>query len=132
MKVSISFTRGTRILVPVRIRNGVSSQRPVMLHDTGARRTLITPGLAAGLGFEPGKFEETTRIVGAITTASAGLLTLDSVSVLGLEVAGLRVLCHPLPAALGVQGVIGLDYLNHFRVVIDGPAEKVTISERTQ
>jgi len=129
MRVSVSFTRGTRILAPVRIKNGVWTQRPAMLLDTGARRTLVTPGLAAGLGFEAGRFEETTRIVGAIATASAGLLTLDSVSVLGLEVAGLRVLCHPLPAVLGVQGVLGLDYLNRFRLVIDGPAETVTISD---
>ena len=132
MTVTFPFTRGRFILAPVWMRNGVWSQRPMMLLDTGARRTLVTPGLAAGLGFEPGKFEETTRIVGAITTASAGLLTLDSVSVLGLEVAGLRVLCHPLPAALGVQGVLGLDFLNRFRVVIDGPAETVTISERSE
>ena len=129
MTVSIRFARGGHIRAPVRIRNGRWSQRPVFLLDTGARRTLITPGLAAGLGFHPTRFEETTRIVGAVATASAGCLTLESVSVLGLEVAGLRVLCHPLPEALGAQGLLGLDFLNRFCVVIDGPGETVTISE---
>ena len=103
MTVSLPFTRGRHILAPVRVKNGQWSQRPMMLLDTGARRTLVTPGLAAGLGLDPDSFEETIRIVGAVATASAGCLTLESVSVLGLEVAGLRVVCHPLPAALGAR-----------------------------
>ncbi len=132
MNVSFPFTRGRLIPAPVRVRHGSRSCRPMMALDTGARRTVVTPWVAAELGFNPQKLESATRIVGATGPGSASLLSVESVSVLGLEVADLQIVCYPLPAALGVQGVLGLDFLNRFRVVIDGPAETVTISQRTE
>ena len=101
----------------------------MMALDTGARWTLITPELARGLGFEPDKLERATRLVGLTGPTFAGLLRVQSVSVFGLEVADLPVVCHPLPADFGIEGILGLDYLNRFRVVIDGPTEKVRISD---
>ncbi len=100
-----------------------------MALDTGARSTVITHDLAIGIGFKPEEFGATTRFLGATGPAWASVLTLDSVSVLGLAVTSLRVLCYPLPDALGIEGVLGLDFLNRFRVVIDGPTETVTISD---
>lgn len=103
-----------------------------MALDTGARWILITPDLAAELGFEPDKLERATRLVGLTGPTFAAVVTVQSVSVSGLEVADLRVACHPLPADFGIEGILGLDYLNRFRVVMDGPTETVTIGERTE
>ena len=100
-----------------------------MALDTGARWTLITPDLAAQLGFEPDKLERATRLVGLTGPTFAAVVTVQSVSVSGLEVADLRVACHPLPVDFGIEGILGLDFLNRFRVVIAGPAETVTISD---
>ncbi len=132
MTVSFPFTRGRLILAPVRLAHGAEWRRPTMALDTGARRTVVTPALADELGFDPDALEATTQIVSATGPASAGFITLDSVSVLGLRVTGLRVVCFPLARALGIEGVLGLDFLNRFRVVIDGPTETVTIGERSE
>lgn len=100
-----------------------------MALDTGAHRTLITPELARALGVEPERLEPATRLVGLTGPTFAGALGLQTVSVLGLEVTDLQVVCHPLPVDFGIEGILGLDYLNRFRVVIDGPSETVTISD---
>jgi predicted aspartyl protease len=127
MTVSFPFTRGRLIVLPVRVRCGARSRRPMMALDTGARFTLVTPELAIELGIAPDRFERATRLVGLTGPTFASALRLDSVSVSGLGVADLRVVCHPLPADFGIEGILGLDFLNRFRVLIDGPAETVTI-----
>ena len=132
MTVSFPFSRGRLIPVPVRLAHGSESHRATMALDTGARRTVVTPAVARELGFDAEDLGSTTRIVSATGPASASLVRLDSVSVLGLRVTGLRVVCFPLARALGIEGVLGLDFLNRFRVVIDGPTETVTISDTNE
>lgn len=132
MTVSFPFTRGSLILVPVQVRHKRAVRRPTMALDTGARRTLITPELGRALGVEPESLERATRLVGLTGPTFAGALGLQTVSVLGIEVTDLQVVCHPLPVDFGIEGILGLDFLNRFRVVIDGPAEMVTISERSE
>jgi len=129
MSVSFRFSRGRLIVVPVRIRHEGPPQCPDMALDTGARLTVITPGIAKELGLEPDGTELNVSITGATGTASAALLRVASVSVLGAEVRNLRVLCHPLPTRLKVDGVLGLNFLCHFDIEISNRAETVTLTK---
>ncbi len=129
MSVSFRFSRGRPILVPVRMEHANDRCRPLMVLDTGARSTVITPGLATALGFKPEDVERTVEVLSATGKAWAGLLRVDSVSVLGLEVKNLDVLCHQLPSGLGLDGILGLNFLEHFRIVIDNGTETVTLSK---
>lgn len=129
MSVSFRFSRGRPILVPVRMQHKGEPRWPLMVLDTGARSTVITPDLATALGLNPENVERTVEVVGATGTGWAWLLTVDSVSVLGLEVKNLHVLCHQLPAQLGLHGVLGLDFLQHFKIVIDNETETVLLTK---
>ena len=131
MRVSFGFTRGRLILVPVRFEHKIS-YRPDMALDTGARMSLIVPELARALGFEPEKMEPAVRLVSATGPASAALLMVASVSVLGLKVKNLRVMCHLLPPDLGLDGLLGLNFLNHFNIEIDNDTETVTLTARRE
>ncbi len=128
MSVSFPFTRGRFILPPVEMRHALSAWPTVAL-DTGARTTVITPELAAALGFELEGLELTVNVVGATGTAAAARLTVRSVSVMGLEVPELEVICHRLPGRLGLQGILGLNFLKHFNIVIDNETETVTLTK---
>ena len=103
-----------------------------MALDTGARMSLIVPELARALGFEPEKMEPAVRLVSATGPASAALLMVASVSVLGLKVKNLRVMCHLLPPDLGLDGLLGLNFLNHFNIEIDNDTETVTLTARRE
>ncbi len=69
------------------------------------------------------------NVTGAIGTGSAVLLRVASVSVLGEEVRDLRVLCHALPPNLKIEGILGLNFLKHFNIVIDNETEIVTLTK---
>ncbi len=129
MSVSFSFARGRYILVPVRMKHATEPQWPVMVLDTAARTTVIDPKMAAALGLEPEESGPTVNVVGATGATSAALLTVNSVSVLGLDVRDLDVICHQLPSSLGLHGVLGLNFLRHFKIVIDNETETVILTK---
>ena len=128
MSVSFGFLRGRLIVAPVRMRHEFVRE-PVMAFDTGARLTVIAPELAALLGFEPEMLEPTVTVTGVTGAAPAALLRVASVSVLGLEVKSLRVICHALPPRLELQGILGLNFLKHFKIVIDNETETLTLTK---
>ena len=128
MSVSFSFSRGRVIVVRVRMRHEGVPGLPKMAVDTGARMTVITPGIARELGLEPDGTELSVNVTGLIGTGSAVLLRVASVSALGEEVRDLRVLCHALPANLKIEGILGLNFLKHFNIVIDNETETVTLT----
>lgn len=39
-----------------------------------------------------------------------------------LRLANLEVVCHDIPELAGIEGLLGLNFLRHFRVVIDYPS----------
>lgn len=128
MRVSFGFSRGGLILPPVRIQQKTLCE-PDMALDTGARVTVITPRLARELGLEPDEMTPTVKVVSATGSADATALTVASVSILTAEVRDLRVVCHALPGSLGLDGVLGLNFLNHFNVEINSETESVTLTE---
>ncbi len=128
MTVSFTFSRGTLMIPPVMMRQRFVSQ-PVLALDTGARVSAITHEVAAALGFEPEEMEPNGTVFGATGEAPASILRVASVSVLGLEVKNLRVICHELHPRFGLQGILGLNFLKHFKIVIDNESETVTLTK---
>ncbi len=127
MSVSFGFSRGRLIVVPVVMRHAYVCE-PVMALDTGARLTVVTPKVARELGFEPDEMEREISVVGATGAEPAALLRVKSVSVLGEKVTNMRVLCHQLPPTLGLDGILGLNFLKEFRIVIDNETETLTLT----
>jgi aspartyl protease family protein len=110
----ITFAPGRSINLTAKI-NG----RPVwLLLDTGATRTTISPTALFGLGVT---YRDAPRVEvrGFTGSASAYIVSLESVEVGGARVGPLRVLSHDVQLSGGVVGVLGMDFLNHFRVTID-------------
>ena len=128
MRVSFPFSRGRLIMPPVLMRHAFRA-RPDLALDTGARLTVITPDIAEQLGLEPDGTELSVSITGATGTASAALLKVASVSILGAEVKNLRVICHPLPTKLKVDGILGLNFLSHFDIEISNRTETVALTK---
>ena len=101
---------------------------PMMAIDTGARVSVVTPKVAQELGFDTVQPEPTVSIIGATGKAGAALLRVASAAIMGQEVRDLRVLCHPLPAELQLDGILGLDFLKHFDIHISNSTETLTLT----
>jgi predicted aspartyl protease len=87
--------------------------------DSGATTTLINANRLQALGYDtanaPGKIP--------ITTASGSVLApqiaLLQFSALGFDRVNFPVVCYTLPAAVGVDGLLGLDFLRGRILTVD-------------
>lgn len=122
----IAFAPGLPILVTARI-NGRTPVRLVL--DTGASLTTISPAALIGLGVTY-RDAPKVEIRGVTGTASAYLVTLQSVEVGGARVGPLRVLAHDAQVGGGVEGLLGRDFLDHFRLTLDNARGVVELAPK--
>ncbi|MDP2701993.1 MAG: retropepsin-like aspartic protease [Candidatus Rokubacteria bacterium] len=122
----IAFAPGRPIMVTAKI-NGRAPVR--LLLDTGASRTTINPAALIGLGVT---YRDAPRVQirGVTGSASAYLVSLESVEVGGARVGPLRVLSHDAQMGGGAEGLLGRDFLDHFRVTIDNARGVVELAPK--
>lgn len=126
--VQATRTTGNLLTVPVRI----GQTDAVAVIDTGARKTRINWNLGRALGLDPAKLDKGETVQGATNSAiETGATRVRNVR-LGLRaLSDAPVLVADLPvfAAFGVADkpaiILGLDWLEQTRLVIDFPARLV-------
>ena len=94
-------------------------RRVKMVLDTGATYTMIPWYIAEELGYNPAASKEFVSMTTASGTIEAPLLTLDCVSILDMPIKSQKVIIHNLPESSHVDGLLGLNYLKHFKLTID-------------
>jgi predicted aspartyl protease len=117
---------GNLLVVAVTLND---SQRAFLVVDTGAAKTILHPTLIARLGISiPQRAPRwAMRLVGG-TTAAMPLARVQSLIIGRLAVEELDVGVHEaFPTAQGVDGLLGADVLQHFRVMIDRAAGRLTL-----
>jgi len=91
---------------------------PVVL-DTGASLTILATDVMARLGYDPANPTlDRQRIITGSGIEYAPRTTVRSATAIGQKVTNLDVLCHDLPAESGVDGLLGLNFLQHFKLTI--------------
>jgi predicted aspartyl protease len=122
----IAFTPGRPIMVTARV-NGQGSVMLVL--DTGADATLISPAALMALRVS---YRDAPRIQlrGVTGTTSAYLVTLESLEVGGARVGPIRVISYAAETGPSTHGLLGRDFLNHFRVTIDNTRGVVELVPR--
>jgi len=91
---------------------------PVVL-DTGASLTIVATDIMAQLGYDPANPSlDRQRIVTGSGIEYAPRTAVRSATAIGQKVINLDVLCHDLPPESGVDGLLGLSFLKHFKLTI--------------
>ena len=91
---------------------------PVVL-DTGASMTIIATDILARLGYDPAAPTlARQRIITASGVEYVPRTIVRTATAIGQRVSDLDVLCHDLPPASGVDGLLGLNFLRHFKLTI--------------
>jgi Aspartyl protease/Domain of unknown function (DUF4124) len=121
----IPFVPGSPILVTMRI-NGLRTVRLVL--DTGADTTLIHPSALAAAGVDPGAGRP-YRLEGVTGAGDGRQVTLDSLEVGDARVAPLTVVAYYIQLREG-DGLLGRDFLDRFRMSVDGDARLVILAPR--
>jgi clan AA aspartic protease (TIGR02281 family) len=91
-----------------------------MMLDTGAKYTIITPSVARELNLD---LKKARRV--PLTTATqlerAALISIEQMDVSGFVLRQVETAVMDLPAALGVDGLLGMSFLKRCRLTLDAP-----------
>jgi hypothetical protein len=91
-----------------------------LLVDTGANRTLLSPGPIAAAGYDP---TQPLRSVTVKTASSAGVVSgvfrVARLSALGVSRADVPILSHSLPSNINFDGLLGLDFFTGHVLTFD-------------
>jgi predicted aspartyl protease len=99
----------------------------VLALDTGASVTLIAPALAQRLGIEPDE-EATFDITTASGPERVRTAVIPVIRALGRERVDFRVAVHRLPGGIGIDGLLGLDFVRGTRLTLDFRAGTIDLA----
>ncbi|MFH1029405.1 MAG: retropepsin-like aspartic protease [Pseudomonadota bacterium] len=103
-----------------------------MILDTGAAYTVVAWDVAKDIGYDPAVSPQRMPIVTANGVIEAPMITVDAVQVAELRVQNVEVICHDIPEIAGIEGLLGLSFLRHFRTVVDYIEGNLEITGGTQ
>lgn len=99
--------------------------------DTGASVTLLTPQILRHIGLDPNVIGRPGFITTASRIEQVTLLTVPRLDALGQSLTNLDVNCKNLPASLQIDGLLGLNFLRHFKLYINFFKGVLVIHERS-
>ena len=115
---------GGVLLVPCLLH---AAYRYWFLADTGAARTLITPDVALDLELDVRSPVRQERIASVHHVVSAPVVRLASVQIGAQRLANVEALVLPLPVELRVDGLLGVNVLEHFRTTFEFPQATIVL-----
>jgi predicted aspartyl protease len=121
----IPFTPGKPIMVSAKVNGGSAAN---LMLDTGASVTVINPRVLAGMGI--GSTQAVRGSVkGATGSADVLFVPIQSIEVGSSRSGPLRIAAHDVDLSQG-DGLLGRDFLDQFKVIIDSTAGIVTIAPK--
>ncbi|MFQ5641395.1 MAG: TIGR02281 family clan AA aspartic protease [bacterium] len=101
-----------------------------MALDTGASRTIIPTEVLRNIGFQEDSLKNIVSFGDASQTHLAPIVKLPSFSVGNATVSNLEALAYTLPEKLGIDGLIGLNFLQYFKkFTVDFEESKLLLYE---
>src|SRR5712692_7870815 len=128
-KASIPIQRKGQVAI---VRASVNSKATgSFVVDTGASLTMISQAMAKELEIDvEGKNLPSVSFQTANGVISAPVITLDSIDVGGMQVKDLTAAVYDAFPDPGVSGLLGLNFLSHFRLDIDAKNELLHLEKK--
>ena len=101
----------------------------VFVLDTGTERTIIDVAIATRLGFSEEQAIRRSRVVSALGAEEGFVVTAPRFRALGWDRDNFPIACHQLGANARIDGLIGADFFDGLRLVIDYGTGGVEVSE---
>lgn len=114
--------RNAVMVIPVTINGSI--ERPLAV-DTGASYTIISAELASTLNLKPHPTLPPITLETANGRIDARLVNLQTVTVGGLSSHNVIAAIHDLDDTAGIAGLLGLNFLNRFKMTVDAPRNQL-------
>jgi hypothetical protein len=115
------------VIVSAQILGPFGEATANLIVDTGATWSLLSRQVLLASGYEPDAPGGRRVIVTASGSESVRSFRVQRLRALGKERADFPVICHDLPTALRVDGLLGLDFIRRYRLSIDFPAGFISL-----
>lgn len=119
--------RSTVVAVSAMILGPSKEIRANLILDTGATWSLLGTRILREAGYDRSIAEEQRTITSATGSTRVPAIRVQRFRVLGKERLSFPVLWHDLPAALRVDGLLGLDFLRLYRLNLDFPGGHISL-----
>jgi clan AA aspartic protease (TIGR02281 family) len=116
-KASIPFEKQGQVVVVEATLNKKTAARFVV--DTGASYTMISSAVAKELDIDTEQNRRTAPFQTANGIIQAPLVSLESITVGGMEIRNLTAAVHDAVSDARIAGLLGLNFLSNFRMDID-------------
>jgi len=116
--MKIKIKRNIPIITPIIIK-GERKASVRMLWDTGARVTMLSWKTLEFCGYEPYVIRKTVPVTTANGVVECPVIKVKEISLGKFKVRNLEVVCHDIPELIRIEGLIGLNFIENFRVCID-------------
>jgi len=123
---TIRYTPGDKIIVDAKVNGSTSTK---LLLDTGADRTLISPRVLVAAGASLTSGTVAGRLLGATGSTDIEAVVIDSLAVGEARVGKMFVVAHDIEQS-DIDGLLGRDFLDQFKVTIDSAGGVVTIAPK--
>jgi hypothetical protein len=115
------------IIIPALVWGAHRRRELRMALDTGAGETIILPEILDQLGYNPRHGEAITKVRSAVAEEPGYLLRVVRFRALGHEFTDFRIHAHDLPEGVGIDGLLGLNFLRHFNYEIRSGDGKICV-----
>ena len=102
------------IIIDAEVWGPRTSELVSLALDTGSSETVLAPDIVDRLGYSPRHGEQITRVRSAVSEEQGYTLRVLRFATLGFTLADFRIHVFDLAAGHGIDGLIGLSFLNHF------------------
>jgi clan AA aspartic protease (TIGR02281 family) len=116
-KASIPFEKQGQVVIVEAMLNKKTAAKFVV--DTGASYTMISSAVAKELDIDTEQNRRTAPFQTANGIIQAPLVSLESITVGGMEIRNLTAAVHDVLSDSTVAGLLGLNFLSNFRLDID-------------
>ena len=103
--------------VALSFKNREKDHEVRLVLDTGAAITIVDTDIINHLGYSAGEDGiRRSALDGAAGKSVGYVIKMPTFKSLGHELTGFEIACHDMDTRLGVAGLLGMNFLNHFRV----------------
>ena len=120
--------KGGSLVVPVTLNNERDVQ---LILDTGATMTVLSNDVAIELGLLSSAQTQVTTVNTAGGPVQVNLTKIDSIQINSAKARNVSVVIHDLPEANpGIDGLLGMSFLNNFLVTLDSDQGQLHLRPR--
>lgn len=126
---AVPFQRSGTVVIVAAVFNDKLATNVVV--DTGASMTMITNAAAKALGIDLSKAESRMQFHTANGTIEAPVITMDSIAVGDMKLNKIAVVVHDWSPNSDLHGLLGLNYLKHFKIDFDTDRSQLVLESKT-